>query len=248
MGLRVIPSAVTTSSDSGKTILTYQPDGVTNNITTATTIPRDNTRPEFTEGEAIDAITLTPTSAASDFDILYVVNGSHSATNSEKIAFLTQEGDQVIASGGRTFTFSGSTLTLSSGDLINNEGWTDSMRLVITGSAAGNNGEYAISSLTATVVTITGSFTAEGPISATTAASAETDALAVASTFDQQGDAIFNLTLPYVIESPPIGVPINLNVYVGSPDAGNLDINGIAGGGLWGGYSATGFTVREIYQ
>ena len=73
----------------------------------------------------------------------------------------------ITASGGRTFTFdsTGDTITLSSGDLLA-DGYVEGGTVTVFGTTS-NNGTYVIDTVTATVITVIGSLTDEGPLSAT---------------------------------------------------------------------------------
>ena len=73
---------------------------------------------------------------------------------------------EITAAGGRTFTFSGQELTLSTGDLDSDD-FEVGQTLTIAGTS-NNNGTKVITALTATVITVDGSaFTSEGPLSST---------------------------------------------------------------------------------
>lgn len=73
---------------------------------------------------------------------------------------------EITAAGGRTFTFSGQTLTLSTGDLDSDD-FEVGQTLTIAGTS-NNNGTKVITAVTATVITVAGSaFTSEGPLSST---------------------------------------------------------------------------------
>lgn len=74
---------------------------------------------------------------------------------------------QVVASGGRTLTFSGAahTVTASSGSFVT-DGYVAGGLLTVAGTSS-NDGVYVISIVTALVITVSAGMAAEGPLSAT---------------------------------------------------------------------------------
>lgn len=75
---------------------------------------------------------------------------------------------QVTAAGGRTLTFADAnpdTVTASSGSFVS-DGYKVGMTLTVAGTSS-NNGTYTITVVAATVITVSGAFAAEGPLSAT---------------------------------------------------------------------------------
>lgn len=74
---------------------------------------------------------------------------------------------QVVASGGRTLTFSGAahTVTASSGSFVT-DGFVAGGLLTVAGTSS-NDGVYTISIVTALVITVSAGMAADGPLSAT---------------------------------------------------------------------------------